>query len=96
MTGGVIDLPFLPEFPLETWNFRIVHVAGALILGFLLFSGARFADSDAEQTRLLGLLSYPLLAIALFALGAAIYFGLEISSGVSWNGLDKGIRFNEI
>ena len=96
MTGGVIDLPFLPEFPLETWNFRIVHIAGALILGFLLFSGARFADSDAEQTRLLGLLSYPLLAIALFALGAAIYFGLEISSGVSWNGLDKGIRFNEI
>ena len=33
MTGGVIDLPFLPEFPLETWNFRIVHVAGAPDLG---------------------------------------------------------------
>lgn len=25
-----ITVPFLPTFPLETWNFRIVHVAGAL------------------------------------------------------------------
>ena len=39
ITGISID--FLPEFPLETWNFRMVHVAGALILGFLLFN-ARF------------------------------------------------------
>jgi hypothetical protein len=23
---------------METWNFRIVHIAGALALGFLLFS----------------------------------------------------------
>ena len=36
MTG--LELPFLPSFPLETWNFRIVHVAGALFLGFLLFA----------------------------------------------------------
>ncbi len=33
-----LDIPFLPRFPLETWNFRIVHVAGALALGFLMFS----------------------------------------------------------
>lgn len=35
--------------PLETWTFRIVHVAGASILGFLLFSGARFNDSDSAN-----------------------------------------------
>ncbi|MEM7490317.1 MAG: TRAP transporter permease, partial [Pseudomonadota bacterium] len=33
-----ITIPFLPAFPMETWNFRIVHVAGALILGFVLYS----------------------------------------------------------
>lgn len=96
MTNGLIDLPFLPEFPLETWNFRIVHVAGALALGFLLFSGTRFADTESSETRLLGLLAYPLLAAALLALGTAIYFGLEIANGVSWNGIDKTIRSNEI
>ena len=32
--------------PLETWSFRIVHIAGALVLGFILFAGARFV-SDA-------------------------------------------------
>jgi hypothetical protein len=33
-----IDIPFLPQFPLETWNFRILHIAGALVLGFLLYA----------------------------------------------------------
>ncbi|MCG8480127.1 MAG: hypothetical protein MI724_13595, partial [Spirochaetales bacterium] len=44
MTGGLIDIPFLPSLPLETWNFRIVHVAGALSLGFLLYAGSSFAQ----------------------------------------------------
>ena len=38
----------LNVYPLETWTFRIVHVAGALMLGFLLFSGARFAGAGEE------------------------------------------------
>lgn len=49
MTG--IDIPFLPSFPLETWNFRIVHIAGALMLGFLMFSAhRRFAQSPSDET----------------------------------------------
>ncbi|KAA1173351.1 TRAP transporter permease [Marinobacter salinexigens] len=32
--------------PLETWSFRIVHIAGALILGFILFAGARFVSGE--------------------------------------------------
>lgn len=32
--------------PLETWTFRILHVCGASILGFILFSGARFSDDE--------------------------------------------------
>ena len=39
---SVFHLYTLNIAPLETWTFRIVHVCGASILGFLLFSGARF------------------------------------------------------
>jgi TRAP transporter 4TM/12TM fusion protein len=41
---SVFHLYTLNIAPLETWTFRIVHVCGASILGFLLFSGARFSD----------------------------------------------------
>ena len=37
--------------PLETWTFRIVHVAGALILGFMLYAGARFATPEEGGVR---------------------------------------------
>jgi TRAP transporter 4TM/12TM fusion protein len=96
MTGGLINLPFLPNFPLETWNFRIVHVAGALGLGFLLFSSAQFAPTDAKQSTILTWLALPLLAASLLSLGMAIYFQFEIANGVKWNGLDQAIRTNEI
>jgi TRAP transporter 4TM/12TM fusion protein len=95
MTGGAVRLGFLPSLPMETWNFRIVHVAGALALGFLLFAGARFADDYTPPTRLLGLISLGLLVPAGFALGTAIWFALQIRSGVMWNGIDAAIRFNE-
>ncbi len=49
LTG--IDLPFLPQFPMETWNFRIVHIAGALGLGFALFSAHTFSSQDADTPR---------------------------------------------
>lgn len=60
MTGGLVNLPFLPDFPLETWNFRIVHVAGALALGFLWYSANSFSESPGTSTPLLGYLSYVL------------------------------------
>jgi TRAP transporter 4TM/12TM fusion protein len=96
LTGGAVEIPFLPQFPMETWNFRIVHVAGALALGFLLFSGGRFAEDRQGETRLLGILAYILLIPALVSLGSAISFAQEIAGGVMWNGIDERIRFNEI
>ncbi len=94
MTG--IELPFLPSFPLETWNFRIVHVAGALFIGFLLF-GARlqFAEQQTPQAPVTWL-SWILLAAALVACGAAISFGYRISAGAMWNGIAPEFRTPEI
>src|SRR6056297_3307670 len=37
--------------PMETWSSRIVHVAGALVLGFLLYAGARFATREEGGAR---------------------------------------------
>jgi len=37
--------------PLETWSFRIVHIAGALVLGFILFAGARFVSAEEAPAR---------------------------------------------
>ncbi|MCR8914882.1 TRAP transporter permease [Marinobacter panjinensis] len=37
--------------PMETWSYRIVHVAGALVLGFILYAGARFATREEGGAR---------------------------------------------
>lgn len=47
---AVFHLYTLNIAPLETWSFRIIHVCGALILGFLLFAGARFTDSEKRSS----------------------------------------------
>ncbi|MEO0498542.1 MAG: TRAP transporter large permease subunit, partial [Pseudomonadota bacterium] len=90
-----VSLPFLPTFPMETWNFRIVHVAGALALGFILFSGRGFAQEASDETPMLGYLGYALMVPALFALGMALSFSVEIANGTMWNGIDETIKFNE-
>ena len=76
-----LDLPFLPQFPLETWNFRIVHVAGALVLGFLLFAAHGFSSEDAPQTRALSLAGFALLIPAGIALWTAFGFLRVVNSG---------------
>ena len=86
----------LNAYPLETWNFRIIHIAGALGLGFLLFSAARFDGGQRKSAPLFNGGALLLLLSALFSLGAALYFNYQIANGKLWNGLDAGIRFNEI
>ena len=95
MTGGLLVVPFLPTFPMETWNFRIVHIAGALLLGFLLFGGTRFATDRAEVRPVFTWAALALMVPALVSLGAVLSFAVEIASGVMWNGIDARIRFNE-
>ena len=90
-----IDLPFLPRFPMETWNFRIVHVAGALALGFLMFASSTFQADRTHETRMLGYIAYALAVPALFSFGMALSFSVDIAGGVMWNGIDAGIKFRE-
>ena len=96
MTGGAVNLPLLPTLPMETWNFRILHIAGALLLGFLMFSAARFDEADDGRARPSTYLAYLLMLPALWALGTALSFQVEINNGAMWNGIDARIRWNEI
>jgi TRAP transporter 4TM/12TM fusion protein len=96
MTGGLIDLPLLPTLPMETWNFRILHIAGMLVLGFLLYAAAPFRDSDDGSPSLTTWAAWALVVPALWALGAAFSISADIRGGeVMWNGLDPAIRFRE-
>ena len=81
MTG--IEFGFLPQFPLETWNFRIVHIAGALALGFLLFSAQMFGNDSTEKhsSLWLTLLATALAVPALIAGATAVRFMVLIGSG---------------
>ncbi|SHG78534.1 TRAP transporter permease [Marivita hallyeonensis] len=77
-----IEIPFLPQFPMETWNFRIVHIAGALALGFLLFSAHAFqADKPQKATRIVSIAALLLAIPALLSGVTAIGFMNLINSG---------------
>lgn len=65
--------------PLETWAFRIMHIAGALILGFVLSSAlsVRPAQESGPSSRLsvgLGVLSLVATTLALGSVLAAMWF----------------------
>ncbi|MCL7941616.1 TRAP transporter permease [Halomonas sp. ATCH28] len=73
----------LNVYPMETWSFRIVHIAGALILGFGLYAGSRFADEGHGKASPVWLtwISYALLIPALYALLQVFLMQQQISSG---------------
>ena len=91
-----IDVPLLPVLPMETWNFRVVHIAGALLLGFLLYSARDFPDEDKGSRHPLDYLAWLTLLPALYACWTALGFANQIAGGVMWNGIDEAIRNAEV
>ncbi|MEM6407842.1 MAG: TRAP transporter fused permease subunit [Pseudomonadota bacterium] len=77
-----VEIPYLPTFPIETWNFRIVHIAGALGVGFLLFSSQTFPSEEKPlSSKALGVAAALLALPALVAGVTAIGFANTIASG---------------
>ncbi|MFN3133003.1 TRAP transporter permease [Roseibium sp.] len=78
-----ISIPFLPQFPMETWNFRVAHIAGALALGFLLFSAHVFhiKKTPLRNTRVISVFAGLLLFPALVSGVTAVGFVQSIQSG---------------
>ena len=69
--------------PLETWSFRIVHIAGALVLGFILFAGGRFvsAGEGSARRRWTTWISSVAMVPALFALYQTFSFYQMVLDG---------------
>ncbi|MEM9221733.1 MAG: TRAP transporter fused permease subunit, partial [Pseudomonadota bacterium] len=68
--------------PLETWTFRIAHVAGSLALGVLL-SGAIYRGGETHSTALVGrFLGFAALAITVISAVLLAYAGILIDQGV--------------
>jgi TRAP transporter 4TM/12TM fusion protein len=79
---GVMNL-----YPLETWTYRLIHVTGGLMLGFLLFSSGVFAGEErGERPRgtavtVLTAVAGLLLAIAFVRIVVAIATGGLVATG---------------
>ncbi|MCA1773631.1 MAG: TRAP transporter permease [Halomonas sp.] len=72
----------LNVFPMETWSFRIVHITGALVLGYGLFAGARFADDDHQaSSAALKWASYALLVPAAYTLAQVFLMQQTLGGG---------------
>ncbi|MGQ4878241.1 TRAP transporter permease [Billgrantia sp. LNSP4103-1] len=73
----------LNMFPMETWSFRIVHITGALVLGYAFYAGSRFANEEgtSRSPAWLAWLSYALLLPAAYALVQVVFMFREISGG---------------
>ena len=80
---SVFHLYTLNVAPMETWSFRIVHVAGALVLGFILFAGARFVSSEegAARHKWTSWISAVALIPAFYALYQTYSFDLQLKAG---------------
>ena len=95
-----LELWFLPQFPMETWNFRIVHIAGALALGFQLYAAHEFRDAARGPTPALSLSALALLIPAAVSLVTALSFAQLINSGtlpefgglVTWASAQPGME----
>ncbi|WP_380057541.1 TRAP transporter permease [Falsihalocynthiibacter sp. SS001] len=92
-----IEIPFLPTFPMETWNFRIVHIAGALILGFTLYSARAFVDEgESRSHHPLDILAWVAMIPAIYAIWTAYGISGQIADGVQWNGISPEFKNLEI
>ena len=85
LTGGyaTFHLFSLNVYPLETWSFRILHIAGALVIGYILYSARDYGDDEVgapAQTWVQGL-SLLLLLPALYALVQSVVFWQTFASG---------------
>ncbi|ALM51109.1 TRAP transporter permease [Halomonas huangheensis] len=69
-------------YPIETWSFRILHVCGALVLGFGLYAGSRFAEEGKSTgLRWPDLAALVLLVPAAYALIRSIMMYYTMADG---------------
>ncbi|WP_372838649.1 TRAP transporter permease [Phaeovulum sp.] len=80
---GVMNL-----YPLETWTYRLIHVGGGLVLGFLLFSGSSLPAMGAAKAPSLARRTY-LMLLAPGAAAILLAFATSVQFWVTGQGADQ-------
>ncbi|MFN3724550.1 MAG: TRAP transporter permease, partial [Paracoccaceae bacterium] len=78
---GVMNL-----YPLETWTYRLLHVGGGLVIGFLLFSSLTFAEVENNPR------TGRLLMLAPAAVLVGIAFVQVVLFWITGQGVDQGAQ----
>ncbi|TVQ34440.1 MAG: TRAP transporter permease [Geminicoccaceae bacterium] len=77
VTYTAFHLMVLNVTPLETWTFRIVHIAGGLVIGFTLIATGTFSPSPGRgglwPNLVLKPFAFAALGLVLYALGSFAY-----------------------
>jgi TRAP transporter 4TM/12TM fusion protein len=76
-------------YPLETWTYRLLHVGGGLMIGFLLFSTLIYRETAVAPRKGRVLLLAPGAVMVLLALGQVVLFWLQGS------GVDQGALYGD-
>ncbi|SDD61519.1 TRAP transporter, 4TM/12TM fusion protein [Paracoccus isoporae] len=66
-------------YPLETWTYRLIHVGGGLLLGFLLYGAASFGEGASDTRR-------SPLSVAVLGLAASGIISGLVSVAAIWIG----------
>jgi len=85
LAGGyaAFHLFSLNAYPIETWSFRIIHICGALVLGFVMYSATSFSEDGPAGKHWLNIAGGLLLLPAGYAL---------IQTGLIWQTFNEGAR----
>ncbi|MFC7704085.1 TRAP transporter permease [Plastorhodobacter daqingensis] len=65
----VFHIAVMNLYPLETWTYRMLHIAGGLFIGFLSYSALTLKPRDPGQTARRGALEWAVLAVAVAGIG---------------------------
>ncbi len=81
---SVFHLLVMNVYPLETWAYRLCHVGGGLILGYLLYGATTFGVPRPER-------SSPLSTALLVIAGLGVFYGFAGVLAVWINGTLMGV-----
>lgn len=81
---ALFHLLSLNFYPIETWSYRILHIAGALILGFAFFDSRNFADNTPtpKAHKAIQILSLLALLLSAYAGATVLYIYQQLANGV--------------
>jgi TRAP transporter 4TM/12TM fusion protein len=81
-------------YPLETWTYRMLHLAGGLFIGFLIYSSlSTKPEADSQQQRRMRPLEWVLAAVAIVGVAYGLAMVAYAFAGLWFAGMRAPPRF---